>query len=74
MTDILNKQVITLNPHEVRDETLAVLEDELRRQADQDIEDIKIMQTIVIDANTDGGLDSHATIFTTPSTEVNANE
>jgi hypothetical protein len=68
MTDIFRKRVIDLNPAQVRDETLAALEDEIRRQA-EDIEDdtnMVTIDTLVIDTRTDGGLDSHATVFTAP--------
>lgn len=65
MTDIHRKRVIDLNPYEVRDETLAALTEEIHAQADDDIHDIQTVQTLVLDINHDGGLDSHATLLET---------
>lgn len=64
MTEILNKRVISLDPFEVQDETLAALESEIKSQANDDCPDIEQISSIVIDSKQDGGLDSHATIFT----------
>jgi hypothetical protein len=63
MTEILTKRVISLDPFEVQDETLAALESEIKSQANDDLPDIEQISSIVIDAKQDGGLDSHATIF-----------
>jgi hypothetical protein len=64
VTEILNSQVIDLNPHEVTDETLAALTEEAQTQADGDLNDIKSISKVVIDTNEDGGLDSHMTVIT----------
>ena len=64
MTEILTKRVISLDPFKVKDETLAALESEIKSQANDDLPDIDQISSIVIDAKQDGGLDSHATIFT----------
>lgn len=61
MDSNLRKRSIILNPHEVRDETVAALEAEIREQAHGDFDNIETIQTVVLD--TDSGLDSHATIF-----------
>lgn len=58
------KRVIDINPFEVSDETLAALKDEVHAQADDDLGDIDIIDVVVLDANDDGGLDSHASVFT----------
>jgi hypothetical protein len=67
MTKIHSKRVIHLDPFTVQGETLAALEAEIEAQADDDIPDIKSISKVVIDSNEDGGLDSHATIFTAQS-------
>lgn len=61
------KRVIDLDPYEIQDETLAQLKAEVQQQADADfsVEDIEIIATLVLDTTEDGGLDSHATTFTT---------
>jgi len=64
MTEILTKRVISLDPFKVQDETLAALESEIKSQANDEPPDIEQISSIVIDAKQDGGLDSHATIFT----------
>lgn len=58
------KRVIDLDPHAVDDETLAAIETEIRRQSDDDLNEIEIFDVLVLDGRPDGGLDSHATIFT----------
>lgn len=69
MTDIHRKRVIDLDPYEVRDETLAALKEEIHAQANVRIDDIDIVDTLVLDSKRDGGLDSHATIFTVDSSD-----
>ncbi len=66
MTDIYNRRVISLNPFTVDDELLAAIEAEVTAQSEDDIQHIEAIDTLVLDTNQDSGLDSHATIFTTP--------
>jgi hypothetical protein len=70
MDSNIRKQVIDIDATEVSDETLARLKAELRDQHDETISEIVTVETLVIDAKPDSGLDSHATIYT----ETNTNE
>lgn len=65
------KRVISLDPFDIRTETLAELKAEVQAQAPDDkptnAEDIEILSTLVIDTNDVGGLDSHAVVHVSNS-------
>lgn len=63
MTNNYRKRVIDLDPHDVREETLAELKEEVHAQSDDDLDDIEFIDTIVFDTTEDGGLNSHAAVF-----------
>lgn len=64
----------------MREETLEAIKAEIAMQADNtDVataEGIDIIETLVLDVSDDGGLDSHATIFTEhpPSMDTNGGD
>lgn len=66
MTDIYNRRVISLNPFAVDDELLAAIEAEVTAQSEDAISNIEAIDTLVLDTKQDSGLDSHATVLTTP--------
>jgi hypothetical protein len=60
----LQRRVIEVDPYEVSDETLDALEHELIDQSDITPDmNIELVNSFVLDARPDGGLDSHATVF-----------
>jgi hypothetical protein len=63
MTEVFTKRTIPLNPHRVSEETLRALEREVDAQHDDQI-DVAVLDSFVLDTTEDGGLDSHATVFT----------
>jgi len=64
----LQRRVIDLDPHVIDDETLDALERELTDQSDITPDmNIELVNSFVLDARPDGGLDSHATVFVADS-------
>ena len=57
------KRVVSLDPYEVQDETLAALKREICEQSDYELDDIDLLDTLVLDSKGEDGLESHAVFF-----------